>query len=247
MMNREYLVSVIIPTYNRADKIYNSIYSVINQTYKTWEIIVIDDNSEDNTEEIIKEFMQRYKNIRYIKLKENKGPANARNIGIDNSKGGYIAFLDSDNTWEAEHLQKNISAMKKYGVKASYSFWKERTLEGKEIEAMEKGTILRMKFDKAVKDSSIKMLENRIAYLKSPDYIEYACINKVYCTHINTLVLNKEVINTIGYFDVSLATSEDDDFSFRVLLHYDAVVIMENLFVYHQGIDNLYNFYERQI
>ncbi|MHB8064142.1 MAG: glycosyltransferase [Ruminiclostridium sp.] len=245
-MVNELLVSVIIPTYNRADKIHNAINSVISQTYTEWEIIVVDDGSKDNTGEIIEQYINQKVNIKYIKLDHNQGASNARNVGMENSHGEYIAFLDSDDIWKEDHLRMNINAMNKYGVKVSYSFWLERTLDGKDEVVFEGGKSLRTKFDKAVEDSYIKIVDNETALLKAPQYIEYACIYKVYCNHINTLVMNREVYEKIGKFDLSLATSEDDDFSFRILLNYDVVVVMKNLFIYHQGVDNLYNFSKRQ-
>nr|WP_297939598.1 glycosyltransferase family 2 protein [uncultured Lachnoclostridium sp.] len=245
-MENELLVSVIIPTYNRADKIHNAIHSVINQTYKNWEIVVVDDCSKDNTAEIIQQFIDQKVNIKYIKLKKNQGASNARNVGLEQCIGEYIAFLDSDDMWTEEHLQKNISAMEKYGVKLSYSFWLERSLNGKDEVVFKEGNPLKTKFDRAIKDSYIKIVDEETAFLESPRYIEYACIYKVYCNHINTLVMSREVYEKVGSFDVSLATSEDDDFSFRALLYFDAVVVMKELFIYHQGVDNLYNFSERQ-
>lgn len=245
-MKNNGLVSIIIPTYNRADKIKKAINSVICQTYPEWEIIVVDDASRDNTCEIVSEYMKKNINIKYIKLDQNRGAANARNVGMQNSSGVYIAFLDSDDIWENEHLKMNLDAMDEYGVKVSYSFWLERTLEGRNEDIFGAGKSLRIKFDRAVEDGFIKISDTQVAFLKAPNYIEYACIHKVYCNHINTLVMNRDVYENIGLFDVGLITSEDDDYSFRILLKYDAVVVMKSLFIYHQGVDNLYNFVERE-
>ena len=245
-MENNILVSIIIPTYNRAEKIENAINSVIYQTYSEWEIIVVDDASSDDTCEIVGRYVNNNINIKYIKLGQNMGTSNARNVGMKNSSGAYIAFLDSDDIWDSKHLEMNITAMVEYGVKVSYSFWSERTLDGRDEDIFDKGKSLRVKFDRAVENKHIKILDNQVAFLKTPNYIEYACIHKVYCNHINTLVMNRDVYENIGLFDVSLITSEDDDYSFRILLKYDAVVVMKKLFVYHQGVDNLYNFVERE-
>ena len=102
-------ISVIIPTYNRAKTIENSIKSVLNQTYKNFEIIVVDDGSKDNTKEIIDKIKD--KRIRYFKLKNNNGASNARNIGIKISTGNFISFQDSDDIFYPYKLEiqlKNI-------------------------------------------------------------------------------------------------------------------------------------------
>ncbi len=105
------LVSVIIPTYNRAHLIGRAIQSVLNQTYKNMEIIIADDGSTDNTEEIVKSFQD--KRIKYIKYPENKGGCAARNIGIRSSRGKYISFLDSDDEWLPEKLEKQLEVFEK--------------------------------------------------------------------------------------------------------------------------------------
>jgi len=96
-MNKNPKVSVIIPTYNRAHLIGRAIQSVLNQTYQDFELIVVDDGSTDNTNEVIKEFSQKDKRILYIKHDKNKGGSAARNTGIKAARGEYIAFQDSDD------------------------------------------------------------------------------------------------------------------------------------------------------
>ena len=99
-------ISVIIPTYNRAHLIGKAVKSVLSQTYQDFEIIVVDDGSTDNTEEIVKSFTD-YK-IYYICHKHNRGASAARNTGIKASRGEYIAFLDSHDEWLPEKLDKQI-------------------------------------------------------------------------------------------------------------------------------------------
>ncbi len=100
------LVSVIIPTYNRRNLLDNSIKSVLNQTYKNFEIIIIDDNSNDGTYEYIKKI--NHDKIQYIKNKETMYAPRSRNIGISHSKGDLIAFLDDDDEWYPNKLEKQI-------------------------------------------------------------------------------------------------------------------------------------------
>ena len=108
-MNNTDLISVIIPTYNRAHLIKRSAQSVLNQTYKNLELIIVDDGSTDNTKEVIDSLNDE--RIVYIK-QENQGAAAARNTGIDIAKGKYIAFQDSDDVWHSDKLEKQIYILK---------------------------------------------------------------------------------------------------------------------------------------
>lgn len=104
-------VSVVIPTYNRAFVIGDAIRSVLEQTFQDFEIIVVDDGSTDNTAEVVKSFNDD--RIRYIRLDKNRGAAAARNVGTRESKGEYIAFLDSDDLWLPTKLEKQLEVFKK--------------------------------------------------------------------------------------------------------------------------------------
>lgn len=103
-------VSVVIPTYNRSEFLYEAINSVFHQTYQDFEVIVVDDGSTDNTESIISKFDGR---VRYFK-QANSGSAVARNRGILNSRGNFIAFLDSDDLWYPQKLEKQIKVFEKH-------------------------------------------------------------------------------------------------------------------------------------
>ena len=107
LKNLNMKISIIIPTYNRGNIISNSIKSVLNQTYKNLEIIIVDDGSTDNTKEEVDKIGD--KKIIYIKLDKNLGAPNARNIGIKNSKGRYISFQDSDDIFYPDKLEKQIN------------------------------------------------------------------------------------------------------------------------------------------
>jgi glycosyltransferase involved in cell wall biosynthesis len=100
-------ISVVIPTYNRADHILNAINSVKNQTYQANEIIVVDDGSSDNTKELLKD-----QNIKYI-YQKNQGVSAARNTGIKKSSNNWIAFLDSDDIWLEDKLKYQVDFHKK--------------------------------------------------------------------------------------------------------------------------------------
>jgi len=109
-MNNTDLISVIIPTYNRAHLIKRSAQSVLNQTYKNLELIIVDDGSTDNTKEIIDSIKDE--RIVYIK-QENQGVSAARNTGVEKAKGKYIAFQDSDDVWHLDKLEKQLLAIQK--------------------------------------------------------------------------------------------------------------------------------------
>lgn len=101
------LVSVVIPTHNRSELIKNAVNSVLNQTYKNIELIIVDDASTDKTEEIVKSLDQS--KIKYIKNEEAKGGNYARNLGISSSKGKYVAFLDDDDEWMPEKVADQVA------------------------------------------------------------------------------------------------------------------------------------------
>lgn len=115
---RNGLVSIIMPSWNTAEFIGESIQSVINQTYKNWELIIVDDCSTDNTDEIVDDFLD--KRIKYLKNDKNRGAAFARNRALRQAKGEWIAFLDSDDLWKPEKLEHQLKFMKQYNLIFSY-------------------------------------------------------------------------------------------------------------------------------
>lgn len=125
------LVSIIIPVYNAEKFIEDTIKSVINQTYKNWQLIIIDDHSTDDSVNIIKNFTKNNNKIKLIKLKKNNGVAIARNKGINLAKGKYLCFLDADDLWHPEKLNKQISFMKKYNCPFSFTGYEFADITGK--------------------------------------------------------------------------------------------------------------------
>ena len=103
-MNKE-LVSIITPMYNSEKYIGQTIESVLNQTYKNWEMLIVDDCSNDNSPNIVKEYVQIDNRIKYIRVNKNKGVSNARNTGLQQARGRFIAFLDSDDIWNNSKLE----------------------------------------------------------------------------------------------------------------------------------------------
>ncbi len=113
------LVSIIMPSWNTGEFIAESIQSVLNQTYTNWELIIIDDCSSDDTDQIIESFNDE--RIKYLKNEKNCGAALTRNRGLREARGEWIAFLDSDDLWMPEKLEHQIDFMKKNGYSLSFT------------------------------------------------------------------------------------------------------------------------------
>ena len=126
------LVSIIMPSYNTANYISGSINSIMNQTYKNWELIIVDDCSTDNTDEIVNKFLKD-KRIRYFKNDKNKGAAISRNKALREAKGKWIAFLDSDDLWKREKLEKQIKFMEENNYNFSYTYYEEINENGEKL------------------------------------------------------------------------------------------------------------------
>lgn len=185
-------VSVIIPTHNRADLIGRAIQSVLNQTYQNFEIVIINDGSIDNTEQIVKEFKDP--RIIYLVQKENRGTSIAKNIGIKVAKGKYIAFLDDDDDWLTEKLEKQVDKLEKSSPEIGIiycGYWmlnKERKIL-KEIRPKFKGEIYKN-----------LLRRNFIA--------------------LPTVLIRKEVFEKTGLFDEGLNFGEDWDIFLRMAKFY---------------------------
>ncbi|MCH5718713.1 glycosyltransferase family 2 protein [Niabella hibiscisoli] len=120
------LVSVIIPTYNRANTVSHSINSVLAQTYKHIEIIVVDDGSADHTAEVLK----NYHNIIVIS-KENGGQASARNAGLKHATGKFIASLDSDDIWYPDFLERCVQKLQADDLDFVFANWDQEDANGR--------------------------------------------------------------------------------------------------------------------
>jgi len=128
------LVSIIMPAYNCAKYIGETIESVLEQTYDNWELVIVDDNSSDNTEDVIKEYIKSNKKIVYYKLTVNSGAAAARNKAMELASGTYYAFLDSDDIWFPEKLEQQISFMKRSNAYFSCTAYTKIDEEGNSLE-----------------------------------------------------------------------------------------------------------------
>jgi len=191
------VVSIIIPTYNRAHFIGRAIRSVLNQTYTDFEVIVVDDASIDDTEEVVKNIKDP--RIRYIRHETNKGGAAARNTGIKASKGELIAFQDSDDEWLPEKLEKQMKVFENVPAKVGVVYtdmW--RITKNKR---------------KYYFSSPMITPEDGIIYKQALDY-------KVMNIGIQTAVIKREVFEKVGMFDEKFPRFIDLEFFIRVSKHY---------------------------
>lgn len=130
----EGLVSIIMPSYNAARFIGESINSVLLQTYSNWELLIVDDCSKDNSVEVVRKFANIDKRVVLFSLEKNVGAAAARNVAIEHAQGQYIAFLDSDDVWDEYKLEKQLAFMKQYSYVFTFSNYYVMEENGKKKE-----------------------------------------------------------------------------------------------------------------
>lgn len=126
-------VSIITPVFNAEKFIGEAITSVQNQTYTDWEMIIVDDCSKDNSQKIIEGFSKKDNRIKYLKLEKNLGAAVARNTALEKAKGRFIAFLDSDDLWEPNKLEKQIKFMEENKIGFSFTSYRLIDEEGNDL------------------------------------------------------------------------------------------------------------------
>ncbi|MCS7278988.1 MAG: glycosyltransferase [Thermodesulfobacteriaceae bacterium] len=197
------LVSVIIPTYNRAYLLFKSIESVLSQTFKDWELIVVDDGSTDKTSYLVSKYP-----LIYVK-KHRKGVSHARNTGLKKAKGPLICFLDSDDYFLPQKLEKQIEFLEKYPeyklVQTEEIWFKgEKRIYPKRIHRKAQGWF----FDRALKLCVVSM---------------------------STVMIKREVFEEVGYFDEEFWVCEDYEFWLRVSLKMPVGLIKEPLVVKSGG------------
>ena len=198
------LISVVIPTHNRAAILLEAVESVLKQTYQNFEILIVDDGSTDNTKGIVKSVDDQ--RIFYL-FQENAGPAAARNTGIRKAKGEYVAFLDSDDLWHPRKLEKQMDIFRRedgVGLVSTGSTYLDS--EGKCI------------FKKACRAHD------------TTEYLKYLVLSpdKAF-TGTPTLLVKKECFAKVGLFDERQLLFEDWDLCFRIGLRYEIRVINETL------------------
>jgi glycosyltransferase involved in cell wall biosynthesis len=208
MNNSSPIVSVILPTYNCALFLPESIGSILLQTYKSYEIIVVDDGSTDNTKEVLSPFMQR---IKYIKLEQNRGLPTARNIGIQSAQGKYIAFLDADDLWLPEKLEADMEYFDKHpDISMVYS---------RHININERGYTLGSDRKKRLPSGNIF-----IRLFSEQNFII-----------TSSVVVRREVFETAGLFDEQLFNCQDWDMWLRIAFYFKVAGINKPLVKYRHN------------
>jgi len=175
-------ISIIIPTYNRAEELYNALQSVSLQTFKNFEVLICDDGSNDNSEEIVKSFQDQ----RFQWLPGGRGgkPAIPRNRGIAHSRGKWIAFLDSDDIWNEKKLEIQLNELKKTDLKACCS---------NAIRYISK------------KKKEINFFQHNKNQIKLQDMLE---LNYVICS---SMILHRSIIDiTGGFSECEILTAIED-------------------------------------
>lgn len=195
--SEEPLVSVIIPVYNREDYIGEAIESVLNQTYKNFELIIVNDGSTDNTENIVKGYAEKDKRIKYF-YQENQGAYSARNKGIEESNGEFISFLDSDDKYFPYALEKMV-----------YLF---QTLP-------ENVKLIYGNFINEIEGQKEKIYREIVEPAPKPVLFHQFLIgNPILPT---TSMVRKDVFEEIGLFDDKYSMAEDYDFWTKLILKYN--------------------------
>lgn len=202
-------VSVIIPTYNRAEFLPRAMNSVLKQTRSCSEIIVVNDGSTDNTTEVVENILSCSKTPYSILNQKNKGPSAARNNGVKKARFPYVAFLDSDDHWKKRKLEIQFKALnenRNYLICHTYEKWLRRGehLNQKKIHIPREGYI----FDHCVMLCAVGM---------------------------STVMVRKELFDDIGFFDESLRCCEDYDFWLRTSSKFEFLLVNQPLTVKEGG------------
>ena len=199
-------VSVIIPTHNRAELLCFTVKSVMNQTFQDFEIIIVDDASTDNTEEIVNSL--RDKRIKYIRHETNKGEAGTRNTGVQNGKGEYIAWLDDDDEWLPDKLQRQVAILDH---------------SPKEVGGVYTGRV-------NVDGTTGRILSRTLASKRGNLFSELLYHGYYLC--VSSLMLRKSCFEKTGWFDESIPYGLDHDMWVRIAKEFQFECIEEPLTKY---------------
>jgi len=190
------LVSVVIPTYNRRRKILHAVQSVLDQTYSAIEVIVSDDASSDGTESVLREFIQRQdRRIRYVRSEANCGVSAARNRGISLARGEYIAFLDSDDSWDPQKIERQVQVAQTLGPHA-FVFCGFRLCDQSGEQ-----TIKLLTTDRQEGPCFLSPQENPLEKSLPP---------------AGGWLISSSFVQKVGLFDEKMKTFEDADFAYRI-------------------------------
>jgi glycosyltransferase involved in cell wall biosynthesis len=236
----EGLVSVIIPTYNRAHIIQRCIDSALSQTYPNLEIVVVDDGSKDNTKEIIDTHYSDNPKVNYFS-KQNGGVSSARNLGLSVAKGEFVAFLDSDDFWMPEKIDLQVKCLQKHpDVGLVWTEFFACDLQGKVIHEryLRKMYGAYRFFPTPMNIFSKQFTLNTLIPNKAAEAMFYY-VGHIYSpmalgnlVHTSTVVIRKHLIDKAGGFDETFSVAEDYDLYLRISALTEAAFIDEPLMGY---------------
>lgn len=211
------LVSIIIPTYNRAHLIGDTLNSVLAQTYPNWECIVVDDGSTDNTDAILASFIEKDGRFQYLHRPEHrlKAASTCRNIGFENSKGSYIQYLDSDDMISENKLQEQVAILNNasdYSI-ATCRWGRFRTL-GDEIKMMENLETFQ-DFDSV--ELFLNALGNSMGYFPSHCYL-----------------IKRKLIEKSGGWNEYISLNDDTEFLMRLFVNTENIYFSKEAVVYYR-------------
>jgi glycosyltransferase involved in cell wall biosynthesis len=209
------LISVVIPAYNGEQFLSQSIGSVLAQTYRNLELIVVDDGSTDGSVKILENYGAR---IRLLRQK-NRGAGAARNTGIRAARGKWIAFLDSDDRWLPEKLACQLQCLEKFGARICYS--RCVTESGEPLPDLEEVA------------STLK--EPDIHHIAEP--VEFLCRARHH-PYLQSMVLERQLFETVGWFDETLCAGEDTLLLFKLSFESDCLYLNQPLTVIHRFSGN---------
>jgi len=212
------LVSIILPTYNRAGLIKETIDSVLRQTFSNFELIIVDDGSEDNTQSIVQAINDN--RISYYIMPHSGHTGRLKNFALRKSVGKYIAFIDSDDLWKEEKLGKQVSLLES-NQQVGFSISDVTTFKGDEI-------LIQHSYRK---ENIIECL-NIFNLLKNNQFLIYN----------PTLIIRKECLKTIGLFNEQMQ-SGDFNFNMRLSFSFNAGIIYETLVLRRVHETNMSNFF----
>lgn len=207
-------VSVIIPTYNREQKIQYAIRSVLRQAYQNFEIIIVDDGSTDNTEQLIEDLQKKDSRVKYLKQENSGGTSKPRNLGISKSRGKYLAFLDSDDEWMETKLEKQLELF--------------RNSDDPNLGFVACNAIIINKRE----ESKIYSLPKYKNYFKE-------FLTRTIITSCSSVVIKKSVINKVGGFDENLKTGVDWEMWIRISKSFNFNFVDEPLIKYYVHKNNI--------
>lgn len=235
------LVSIVMPTYNRAKVISGAIESIIRQSYAHWELIVVDDRSTDHTEEVIREWMQRDPRIQYVRNEREKGPGGARNMGMLTAKGEYLAFLDSDDEWFPCHLGDSMDVHTLTKADISFALWVERH-----------GEVTSYNFDNKVERNLLDTMRTTFETRNDGEIILFEKgLFDAFLSHtrnffqLNTMVFRRELLDEVGLINEHFYLGEDTTYLLRFFDKYRIALQTKPHSVYQESPDSLYFFCDR--